>query len=257
LAEVVSFEIEGDFAAFPDPSVTSNKTTYTIPSKSAVIGLIGAMIGVRRPNTFDMLYCDGMLELFKSTRIGVKVLWEPKKVSFYTNHVSLKESKTKPFKVELLSSPKYLIYVKSTHDVIERLSDALESHEFVYSPTLGHAYCPARITSYSRYASADSVLPDGKCTSTVLLDERADTGSRSSYELDLASNENRSKVIIERHLHHYFCDDQLDKRVLRHWIPMPVGGQESKVIIEHFYPTTTSLTEFVALNGDENIVCLF
>ena len=46
--KIISCELSGDFAAFSDPSVTTNQTVYFIPSKSAIIGLIGGLIGVRR-----------------------------------------------------------------------------------------------------------------------------------------------------------------------------------------------------------------
>ena len=54
---IVSFDLEGDFAAFRDPSVTTNQTVTVIPSKSAVIGLIGALLGIQRSDSiFDDIY---------------------------------------------------------------------------------------------------------------------------------------------------------------------------------------------------------
>ena len=49
---IVSFDLEGDFAAFKDPSVTTNQTVTVIPSKSALIGLLGALLGVKRSQLY-------------------------------------------------------------------------------------------------------------------------------------------------------------------------------------------------------------
>ena len=98
---IVSFDLEGDFAAFKDPSVTTNQTVTVIPSKSALIGLIGALLGVKRSNSFDCLYSDGYLDLLKKTAVGIQVRSQAAKCTFFTNHRSLKEAKTKPYKTEL------------------------------------------------------------------------------------------------------------------------------------------------------------
>ena len=96
---IVSFDLEGDFAAFKDPSVTTNQTVTVVPSKSALIGLIGALLGVKRSNSiYDGIYSEEYLNLFKSTSVGIKLRNNPEKLTYYTNHRSLKEAKTKPFK---------------------------------------------------------------------------------------------------------------------------------------------------------------
>jgi CRISPR-associated Cas5-like protein len=59
--DILSFRISGSFAAFRDPSVTSHQTVSFIPSKSAVIGIIGAMIGVKRSNSLAELYSQEYL----------------------------------------------------------------------------------------------------------------------------------------------------------------------------------------------------
>lgn len=256
MAEVVSFEIEGDFAAFHDPSVTTNQTSYIIPSKSSVIGLIGAMIGVKRPNTLRMLYCPEMLNLMRSTSIGIKVMNQPKKVTFYTNHISLKESKTKPFKVELLLFPHYTIFTISNATTIERLVKTLKNHSFVYSPVFGHTYCPARILSYAVH-EAKEVPPKDRHVASVILDEAMETENNKSAFKWAALGEKQTRVVIERHLHHYFKQDELERRVLRHWIPIPVEGQESQFKIISF-SSPLGLTKFFELDGvKEKTICLY
>ena len=61
---LISFDLSGEFAEFSDPSVTSNQIVYFIPSKSAVIGIIGAIIGIKRASTGPAeWYNDDFLDL--------------------------------------------------------------------------------------------------------------------------------------------------------------------------------------------------
>ncbi|MGA9154443.1 MAG: CRISPR-associated protein Cas5 [Candidatus Nitrosopolaris sp.] len=80
--KVLSFTLSGDFAAFRDPSVTTNQTVYYIPSKSAVIGLIEAMLGVERGNSLAEIYVPQYIDLYAVTYIGIKFESVPKKITF-------------------------------------------------------------------------------------------------------------------------------------------------------------------------------
>ena len=106
---LISFDLSGEFAEFSDPSVTSNQTVYYIPSKSAIIGIIGAIIGIKRNNVGPAKwYNDDFLDLLYETNIGIKMLSEPKKFAYFSNNVSLKETKKKPYKREVLIEPKFI-----------------------------------------------------------------------------------------------------------------------------------------------------
>ncbi len=210
---MISFEISGAFAAFRDPSVTSNQTVYHIPSKSAVIGILGAMIGITRPDNLGELYSSGYKDFFKKTKIGLRFESEPKKVTMFTNHRSLKEHKTKPFKTELVENPRYTVYVITEEDSLNKLSDALENNRFVFSPYLGHAYCPATISNYAQF-EAIPTEPVGEETQCVILDESETYNKDFEFKLEMSGS-----LIIERHIHHFFDNERFDGRVLKHWIP--------------------------------------
>ena len=112
--------MSGSFAAFRDPSVTSNQTVYYIPSKSAVVGILGAMIGIKRSDQLGDIYSQEYLDFFKQTSIGIQLESIPKKVVYFTNHRSLKKAKTKPFKTEVVENPRYTIYVDKFGFVLTR-----------------------------------------------------------------------------------------------------------------------------------------
>ena len=242
--KLISFKISGAFAAFRDPSVTSNQTVYYIPSKSAVIGMLGAMIGITRSDSLGELYSEEYLKFFKNTQIGIQFESEPRKVTFFTNHRSLKEPKTKPFKTELVENPAYTIYVDTNDDNSKKLFNVLQKNEFVYSPYFGHVYCPATICDVKQI-DANMIDSEGEITQCVVLDESETYGQ----ELELEQSSDEGSVIIERHIHHYFDKEKFDGRVLKYWIP--TMNSEFEIISDY----KRSLSKFYKIG--EHVVCMY
>jgi CRISPR-associated protein Cas5h len=255
MLKVVSFEASGEFAAFRDPSVTSNQTVYYIPSKTSVIGMIGAILGVERGHRFahkaEENYNTYYRQLYAKTRIGIEYEAIPEKVSFFTNHRSLKEAKTKPFKTELVRKPKYRIFVNSDDETVRKIYDAVSSANYVYPPYLGQAYCPAILSDAEMNEASEIKNRKFKSSCTVL-----DETSNRKFELKaFPCTENESdksnSLIIERHLFHHFTPNgELEARVLKHWIP--VGGSLFEFEMEE-------LPEFsiIARLQDDRNVCLY
>ena len=244
--KLISFRISGAFAAFRDPSITSNQTAYYIPSKSAVIGILGAMIGVKRSDNLGQLYSDEYQHFFNTTKIGIQFESVPNKVVFFTNHRSLKEPKTKPFKTELVENPAYTIYVSTDDDSFKKLSDSLQKHNFVYSPYLGHAYCQAQISDFKQI-DAQETDPIKKKTMCVVLDESETYNLDFEIKLEMITHD--GSIIIERHIHHFFDKEKLDARVLKHWIPT------NNTVFKISRDSTRMLSKFYK-TGD-HVVCMY
>jgi len=236
--------------------VTTNQTVTVIPSKSALIGLLGALIGIKRSYTFDSLYNEDYTNLLEKTDVGIQVRSQVAKCTFFTNHRSLKEDKTKPYKTELLINPKYTIYVKSTDEVNNVLLDRLKNNQFVFSPMLGHAYCPARIPWFKEILGAKEVDPEDKLIFTVILDEVLESKSRNPGIQFDKHPDFPAKVLIERHLHHYVAENSIKRVVLRHYIPVPENGKTSVLDIDN-YDSSLSLTKFYSIDDSDQALCLF
>ena len=245
--KVISFKISGAFAAFRDPSVTSNQISYYIPSKSAVVGILGSMIGIKRSNILDQIYSEQYQKFFRAIKIGLQFESAPKKVTFFTNHRSLKKPKTKPFKTELLENPTYTVYVWTDDDLYEKLSNAIKKHEFVYSPYFGHAYCPAQVSDFKQVDAKEVDDLDKQKTKCVILDESETYDPK--FKLKLESITAESSLIIERHIHHYFKNKKFDGRVLKHWIPTMNSEFE---IIRY---SSSGLSKFYKINN--HVVCAY
>ena len=257
---IISFDLEGDFAAFKDPSVTTNQTVTIIPSKSALIGIIGALLGIKRSNSIqNEWYCKEYLDLFKSTSVGIRLRNNPEKLTYYTNHRSLKEAKTKPFKSDLRVSPCYTIFVKSTDEINSLLLQKFEEKSFVFSPSLGHSYCIARIPRHNKIWQPKEIDPSGSKISSVMLDELQESNNTNLHSGIAFSIPPKAaaRIVIERHLHHYFCGGTLNRIVLRHFIPTPTDNKKSYVIIDS-YETPLGLTKFFSVDSDpEEAICLY
>lgn len=250
MLKLISFKLSGEFASFRDPSVTSNQLVYLIPSKTAMVGIIGAILGVKRGHDFDKSYSDEYLELFKKTLIGLEFLSEPDKFTFFTNHRSLKEDKTKPYKTEVLISPHYNVYVGIEESrTLESLFDSLKNNSFVYPPYLGHAYCPAKISDVS-IQEAERIDGLSYVSSSVILDESENYSNKFRIS-DVEARSQGSHLVIERHLHHFFEQDKFERRVLKHWIP--INASLYKVSMSEL----PKLSKVVKLINKDTCVCMY
>ena len=246
MTSIISFDVTGDFASFRDPSVTSNQIIYYIPSKSAIVGLVGAIIGVRRGNTLDELYSKEYLDFFSKIKVGIKLCNNPKKIIYFTNYRSLKAPKTKPVKKEILENPEYVIYLQAEDAILEKVEAAIKNNKYEFTPYLGHAYCIARISNLQKYVGKLLTNISDSVTNCVILDE-SNSNNNTSFKFKVKTGD--SKIIIERHLHHFFEKSNFTKSVLKHWIPLNSSEMQIKLLREN------KLSDFYEIN--EKVYCLY
>ena len=204
------------------------------------------MIGIKRSDQLGDIYSDEYLDFFKQTSIGIQLESIPKKVVYFTNHRSIKEAKTKPFKTEVVENPRYTIYVDTEKKYFEKLSSVLTKNEFVYSPYLGHAYCPASVFDV-RKMDAKVIDSENEKTKCVVLDESETI--EPNFILKMSPTDDKGSLMIERHIHHFFNDEKFDGRVFKHWIPT----NDSEYEIERDSPR--KLSKFYKIG--EHSVCMY
>lgn len=250
--KILSFRLSGQFAAFRDPSVTSNQTVYHVPSKSAVIGLLGAMIGIQRDdNSLGPAYGSNYIDFFSKTSIGIRYETEGRKIIYFTNHRSFENANMKPFKKELLENPTYRIFVliEDKFSEFNDLQSSIEENKFAYSPYLGHAYCPA-VISDPKIHSADAITEvEDEITDCVILDESGIDKPDFVFRVLPMSGDQREPM-IERHLHHFYVRDHLESRVLKYWIPVNF----SSCMIDR--DDIRKYSRFCKID-DDKVVCMF
>lgn len=242
---IYSFKIDAEFAVFRDPSVTTSKTTYIVPNKSMIIGLLGSMIGIPRSKSGNVPYSPNYLDFFSKTRVGIRVealnKQFPSKMVLYTNHRSCKESQTKPFKGELLISPEYRFYFTTSKEYASQFESTMPHNRFVYTPYLGHAYCLARISEF-QIEETKPTEDTEIIASTVFLKEEKDTTTKIT-----PIGGSGGSIFIERHLHHFVRGDDLTRKVVRYYIPINMDIE--------IQTTPQSINEF--LSTDKGTICFF
>lgn len=136
--KVLVFDVWGDYGHFKKYFTTSSPLTFSFPPKTAVYGLLGAILG------FDK---DEYLKYFqdKKCKIAIKIINPIKKTRIPINYIDTKTaidmSKIKnrtQVNVEVLKNCKYRLYV--THEnkeIFTKLKNMLYQKKNVYSISLG------------------------------------------------------------------------------------------------------------------------
>ncbi len=253
--KVFSIEVEADFGVFRDPSVTSSQSTYTVPSKSKVVGFLAALIGIHRKQYEKKTYSEDIVNFFNKTKIGISVndkFSKPEKITMKTNHRSLDAEVTKPFTAEFVVNPAYTFYFTSSSEYLEEFKRRLPENNFVFTPYFGHAFCLARVNRFEEYSVKEIKLEKGSNldTKSVIIEENMETydDKTRTYLINMEMGRGGS-LIIERHLHHMVnSEGKLDRRVLRYYSPF---GTSMNIIVRN----VPKLASFVKIDGES--ICLF
>ena len=141
--KVLVFDVSARFAHFKRIYATTTALTYPIPMKTAVYGLLGAILGLERAD-------NGYLRSFTAgaCKIGLRVL-KPLQTQrmtinlrpdFGALYYGTSKANRKPTLVEFLYEPAYRVYVHHNDESLyARLKDQLQRGRSAYTPTLGLA----------------------------------------------------------------------------------------------------------------------
>jgi len=138
----IIFDVWGDYAHFRKYYTTSSPLTFSIPPRTAIIGLISAIIGLDKKQYLSLMTKD-------KADISVRVINPIKKVRMWQNLINTKDGFWTPVKkgkheprtqicFEYLKAPKFRIYFTHFDDEIyNSLKENLKNHKSVYTPCLG------------------------------------------------------------------------------------------------------------------------
>jgi CRISPR-associated protein Cas5h len=144
---VVVFEVRGELAHFRRPDTLGTHATYPIPPRTALRGLIAAVLGEDR-------WPDG-------GRVGLRLMGPVRTVAqqlslhgkTWEARSGRPESFHRPTSVELIAQPHYRVYTAGPH--ADRLAGMLRSGRSHYHTYLGSAYCltfPRWVAAYESVA---------------------------------------------------------------------------------------------------------
>ena len=158
-------EIGGNWAHFKKPETNNNPLTHDFITKTAFLGLIGAVLGKTR---------DEMRKLFpvlsEDILYGVQLLNPVKKVSWgFTLRKAVNIFEKAPKNMEFLKQPKYLVSVALLENRSEKIFNtflaAIINSESFYTPVLGIHNCPAnlRYVADGEFSEAKQGKFNAKC----------------------------------------------------------------------------------------------
>lgn len=144
------FDVASNFAFFRKNFTTTNALTFAVIPRSAVEGLIGAIIGLSKVDFPDLLKDSKIAVELKSTvrKLNLQYMhinhdWWNETLNRYLNNRQFILQKTRaqiavPASVEFLVNPAYRIYVDCYNEEINnKLSESLRNKQSYYTPYLG------------------------------------------------------------------------------------------------------------------------
>lgn len=144
------FDISGSWGHFKRSDTNNNPLTHDIIPKTALIGLIGAVMGIERASMRSMFP-----QLSDDLIYGVKLKHPIRKYSIgFTGHSAIMPTAVKsPKAFEFLRDPSYRVCLGLYNSRSESLYDEFEKSVIegysVYEPVLGIANCPAELSFFN------------------------------------------------------------------------------------------------------------
>jgi len=141
MPKILAFDICGRYAHFKKIFATTSALSYAIPSKTALYGYVGAVVGLDK---FDNQY----LKSFEpgACQVGIQVrspiVMQRISTNLHPHDKGLIKTNQnrKPTTLEYVYQPKYRIYfTHENDDIYQQLKTHLKNHTSIYTPTLGLA----------------------------------------------------------------------------------------------------------------------
>jgi len=137
--------VSGNWAHFKKPETNNNPLTHDFITKTALIGMIGAVLGIER----DVMK-GRFPELSEDFLYGVQIKSVVKKESWaFTLRQASNLFEKAPKQMEFLRSPEFIVALALKDSRSQLLFDqfilAIENSEAKYTPILGLHNCPANL----------------------------------------------------------------------------------------------------------------
>lgn len=157
--QVIKFRLSGDYALFKKPFANNQPQSFVIPPKTAILGLIGAIMGWSKEKYIQTLpfnqfgYAVRLLTpRIKKETVGINLMQGKNgKFTFNENplsHPSPDRGQRSPTRYEFIKNIEWEIFLLIDNQLIrEKLFERLQKKTFVYNPNLGMQQLFARIDS--------------------------------------------------------------------------------------------------------------
>lgn len=135
--KILAFDIWGEYAHFRKYYTTTSPLSYSIPTRTSIVGLLGAIIGENKETNPDKFSKN-------KASITVKLINPVKKVRISENLVDTSETwnmvtgNRTQIKFEFVKDPCYRIFIRHNDNSInDKIINMIKEHKSVYTPYLG------------------------------------------------------------------------------------------------------------------------
>jgi len=244
--KILVFDIWGDYAHFRKFYTTTSPLTFSFPPRTALCGLIGAIVGLEKEGNEYLKYFS-----FNEAFIGVRIINPVKKVMIAQNLIHTKDArgpgmnlitKRTQIRFEFLKSPKFRIYFAyaGNKEKLKKLKQNLFEHKSVYTPVLGLSENIADfkfigefefdVKQSNKYVPIRTVIPLGQVSENY--------GTKFDYEAEYFSERHALMLTTDRVVTKY--DDILFERngapieikLKANYFELQNSGKEKIVFIE-------------------------
>ena len=176
--------IEGNWAHFKKPETNNNPLSHDLITKTALIGLIGAVLGIERKEMKSKFP-----QLSEDLLYGVQLLSPVKKVSWgFTSRTAIKPTKSgSPKYFEFLKNPKFKISLALKNTISESIFNSflqsVKNEETIYPPVLGWHNCPANISFLSEGEFSELKTGEFETKGFVLAGEHKPTNITGEFRV--------------------------------------------------------------------------
>ncbi|MDR2009251.1 MAG: CRISPR-associated protein Cas5 [Bacteroidales bacterium] len=168
----IQFIVEGNWGHFKKPETNNNPLSHDLITKTALIGLIGAVLGVERE---DMK--NKFPELSEDLLYGVRLLNPVKKISWgFTGKTAINPTAGgSPKYFEFLKNPCFLVVLAlkeiRSENIFDEFNESLKAEKSIYPPVLGWHNCPANLKWKSEGEFSDISKADFNTQGFVIAGE--------------------------------------------------------------------------------------
>ncbi len=139
-------EIKGNWGHFKRPETNNNPLSHDLITKTALIGMIGAVLGIERQKMKSLFP-----QLSEDLLYGVQLLHPVKKISWgFTSHTAINPTAAgTPKYFEFLREPAFSVWIalknKRSENLFNWFVDSVKNGNAEYPPILGWHNCPAEL----------------------------------------------------------------------------------------------------------------
>ncbi|BBJ28654.1 type I-B CRISPR-associated protein Cas5b [Athalassotoga saccharophila] len=142
MEKISVFEVSSRFGVFRKPYTTTSSLTYDFPPRTAIIGMIAAVLGWGNDDQ------NHYISFFKEFKVAVKILKPIQKKSTTFKNLNTKQNAPSPnilTLTEMIYNPSYKLYISWEESKLLTLKNKIINRESFYTPYLGTASNIAKI----------------------------------------------------------------------------------------------------------------